>query len=164
MTLRLVVYNNILVEFFRAPHLTTKGGKFLWMIVVPVYWSIAYIIGAAIPDFVGFTSIVAAVCILNFTYTFPPMLHVGYQVMKNAAQGEAGFDSQTGEVTVTDRGLKRFMRGFFGPRWWVNVFNVLYLLASLALCGLGTYASALGLKEAYSQPQFNAFSCKSPVG
>lgn len=158
-----MIYDNILVEFFRAPLLTTRAGKRVWMVAVPIYWSIAYIIAAAIPDFIGFTGIVAAVCILNFTYTFPPMLHVAFSVKKNAAHSEPGFDPQTGEVTKQDSGMKRFIRGFFGRRWYVNVFNVLYMLASLALCALGTYASALNLKIAFTEPQYNAFTCKSPV-
>ncbi|KXL49116.1 hypothetical protein M433DRAFT_7937 [Acidomyces richmondensis BFW] len=158
-----VFYNNILVDFFRAPPLWIESGKKLWIAVVPIYWTVAYIIGAAIPDFVGFTSIVAAACILNFTYTFPPMLHFGYQTLKNASHTEPGFDPVSGDVVTSDRGLRRILRGFFGQRWYLNVFNLLYFLAALALCALGIYASAENLITAYSQPQYNAFSCISPL-
>ena len=158
-----VIYNNILIEFFRAPPLTVRSGKLLWVVVIPVYWGIAYVIGAAVPNFAGFTGIVAAVCILNFTYTFPPLLHFGFSVMRNASRSEPGFDPTTGEVTTTDSGIKRLTRGFFGRRWYMNVFNVLYFLGALALCGLGTWASAETLIEAYSKPQFNAFSCLAPA-
>ncbi|KAF6239770.1 hypothetical protein HO173_002316 [Letharia columbiana] len=68
-----VLYNNIAVEFFRAPPLTNKKGKLLWVAVIPIYWSIAFIIGAAIPDFSGFTAIISAVCTIQFTYSFPPL-------------------------------------------------------------------------------------------
>lgn len=132
------------------------------MAVAPLYWAVAYIIGAAIPDFVGFTGIVAATCILNFTYTFPPFIHFGYLTLKNASSTEPGFDATTGEVTEHDSKLRRLYRGFFGRRWYVNVFNVLYFLAAAAMCGLGTYASAENLAAAYSKPQYNAFSCRSP--
>ncbi|EER36957.1 amino acid transporter [Histoplasma capsulatum var. duboisii H88] len=158
-----VFYNNILVEFFHAPPIFLKKGKLLWLFVVPIYWSIAFIIAAAIPDFSGFTGIVAATCILNFTYTFPPLLHIGYQTLRNAGRGEAGFDPVTGEVLANDQGLKRLIRGFFGDRWWLNVFNLLYMLGALALCGLGTWASAENLIEAFATPQINAFSCRSPL-
>lgn len=40
-----VIYNNILVDFFRAPPLETNRGKWLWIIIVPVYWSTAFVIG-----------------------------------------------------------------------------------------------------------------------
>lgn len=71
-----VLYNNIFIDFFNAPPLTAKSGKILWAAIVPVYWALAYIIAASIPDFFGFTSLVAAICILQFTYTFPPILYL----------------------------------------------------------------------------------------
>lgn len=160
---QLVLYNNVLVEFFKAPPLTIKSGKIFWIALIPVYWTIAYIIGAAIPDFVGFTGVVAATCILNFTYSFPPLLHLAYYTKRNAAQPERGFDPMTGEVSVNDRGLRRLIRGFFGHRWYLNIFNLLYSLAALSMCGLGTYASVENLIMAYSKPAYNAFSCHSPL-
>ena len=158
-----MIYNNILVEFFRAPPLHSKNGKKLWVILIPIYWSVAYIIGAAIPDFAGFTGIVAAACILQFTYSFPPLLHLGYNIQKYAMQSEPGFDPATGNITAQDSGVKRWIRGFFGPRWYLNIFNLLYFLAAMALCGLGIYASAENLILAYSIPQLNAFGCTSPL-
>lgn len=158
-----MLYNSVLVEFFSAPPLETKSGKIFWIFLVPIYWSIAYIIAAAIPDFPGFTGVVAAVCILNFTYSFPPLLHLAYYIKRNASQSEQGFNPETGEVSVSDRGVQRLLRGFFGHRWYLNLFNLLYGLASLAMCGLGTYASIENLIAAYAQPSFNAFSCRSPL-
>ena len=156
-------YNNILVEFFKAPPLEKKGSRLIWTAIIPVYWSIAYVIAAAIPDFSGFTGVVAASCILQFTYTFPPLLHVAYQVQKTAMEGEQLFDPATGQLMPRDRGFKRFVRGFFGHRWYLNVFNVLYMGGAWALCGLGIYASVENLIAAYAVPQLNAFGCTSPV-
>ncbi|KIE03776.1 amino acid transporter, partial [Metarhizium majus ARSEF 297] len=158
-----VLYNNILVEFFKAPPLESKHGRYIWFALVPVYWSIAYVIGAAIPDFAGFTGIVAAVCILQFTYSFPPLLHMGYQIQKSAMEGEAGFDPSTGELAARDGGIRRWARGFFGARWYLNVFNLLYFLGAMALCALGIYASVMNLMQIYAVPQLNAFGCKSPL-
>ena len=162
-TVLLVLYNNIGVEFFNAPPLTQKSGKIIWAIIIPIYWSIAFIIGAAIPDFAGFTSIVSATCILQFTYTFPPFLHVAYNVRKNAIQPDEGFDPSTGEVTVHDSGLKRYIRGFFAKDWYLNVWNVLYFLGSLATAGLGIWAAVENLIAIYAEPQLNAFGCTSPL-
>jgi len=64
-----VLYNNIFVEMFHAPPLTSKSGKIFWTALIPVYWSIAFVIAAGIPDFSGLTGVVAAICILQFTYT-----------------------------------------------------------------------------------------------
>ncbi|KHN99060.1 amino acid transporter [Metarhizium album ARSEF 1941] len=158
-----VLYNNIFVDFFRAPALETKHGKYIWIALVPVYWSVAYVIGAAIPDFAGFTGIVAAVCILQFTYSFPPLLHLGYQIQKSAMEGEAGFDPRTGALAVRDGGARRCVRGFLGPRCYLNVFNLLYFVGAMALCGLGIYASVENLIQIYAIPQLNAFGCKSPL-
>lgn len=120
-------------------------------------------IGASIPDFAGFTGIVAAVCILNFTYTFPPLLHLGMAIQRNAARSEGGFNGETGEIDAQDRGVKRWVRGFFAHRWYINVFNVLYMLGALALCGLGVWGSVENLIKVYSVPQLNAFVCVSPL-
>lgn len=133
------------------------------MALVPVYWSIAFVIGAAIPDFAGFTSIIAAACILQFTYTIPPLLHLGFQMKRNATVNEDGFDPATGEVSVQDSGIKRWVRGFFGRRWYMNVFNLLYGLGALAMCGLGCWAAIENLILIYALPQLNAFGCHSPL-
>lgn len=44
-----VLYNQVLQELFAAPPLSTKAGKYLYAAIVPVYWSIAFVIAAAIP-------------------------------------------------------------------------------------------------------------------
>ena len=43
-----VIYNNIFISFFSAPPMTSKRGKLIWIAVVPVYWSIAFIIAGAV--------------------------------------------------------------------------------------------------------------------
>ncbi|KAL9135490.1 MAG: hypothetical protein Q9175_003329 [Cornicularia normoerica] len=158
-----VLYNNIAVEIFRAPPLTQKTGKLLWVAVIPIYWSIAFIIGAAIPDFSGFTAIVSAVCIVQFTYTFPPFLHLAFNIKKNALRDGEGFDPVTGQVSLQDRGVKRLMRGFMAGDWYLNVWNVIYFLGALATAGLGIWAAVENLILIYAQPQLNAFGCHSPL-
>lgn len=135
----------------------------MWVGLVPLYWAIAYVIGAAIPDFAGFTGIVAASCILQFTYTFPPLLHIGFSIQRNAQQAESGFDPATGEVNANDSGLRRCIRGFLGRRWYLNIFNLLYFLGALATAGLGIWAAVKNLIYAYSIPELNAFGCTSPL-
>lgn len=67
-----VLYQNVLKELIGLPDLTTSMGKWIWFAIVPVYWALAYIVAAAIPNFSALTGLIAAVCILQFTYTFPP--------------------------------------------------------------------------------------------
>ncbi|KAK4693982.1 hypothetical protein P7C71_g3515, partial [Lecanoromycetidae sp. Uapishka_2] len=161
-----VLYNNVAVELFRAPPLTQRGGKIIWAALIPIYWSLSFIIGAAIPDFSGFTAIVSAVCIVQFTYSFPPFLHIAYNVHKNAIREGEGFDPDTGNVIRTDSGIKRAIRGFTGGRkidFALNVWNVIYLGGALATAGLGIWAAAENLILIYAVPQLNAYSCTSPL-
>ncbi|KKY29182.1 putative amino acid transporter [Phaeomoniella chlamydospora] len=158
-----VLYNNVLVDFFNAPPLTVKSGKIAWAIIVPIYWTIAFIFAAAIPDFSGLTSMVAACCIMQFTYTFPPLLSIGYNMKKYAlAEGE-GFDPATGRVTRHKTGISRWVKAFFSGPWYMNVFNVIYMLGSLATAGLGAYSACMNLIDAFESGQANAFTCASPV-
>lgn len=151
------------MELFKAPPLTTKGGKILWAVLVPIYWIIAFIIAGSIPDFFGLTSVTAAVCLVQFTYTFPAFIGLGLSVQRNAMEGEGGFDPTTGTVRRRDSGVKRIIRGFFGRFWWLHIILLVYTLGSLALSGLGTYAAVEGLMSAFKSPQINTFTCKSPL-
>lgn len=151
------------MEFFRAPPLNQRMVKYLWAAPIPIYWSIAFVIGAAIPDFSGFTAIVAAFCILHFTYTIPPFLHLAYNIKKGALRPTEGFDPATGVVIRQDGGIKRLAWGFMSGTWYLNVWNVIYLLGGLVTAGLGIWAAVENLILIYSIPQLNAFSCHSPL-
>lgn len=131
--------------------------------MIPVYWSVAFVIGAGIPDFSGFTAVVAAACILPFTYVFPPFLHLAYNIKKNALLPDEGFDPTTGNIVRQDAGMKRLMRGFMARNWYLNAWNVLYALGALATCGLGLWAAIENLILIYSVPEINAYGCKSPL-
>ena len=158
-----VLYNNIAVELFRAPPLTQRAGKIAWAFFIPAYWAVAYVIAAGIPDFAGFIAIVSAFCIVQFTYSFPPLLHLFYSVQRGAMQPGEGFDPATGQVTRFDSGVKRWSRGFMRGHWWLNAWNVIYLLGALVTAGLGAYSAIENLIEAYAKPQLNAYSCTSPL-
>lgn len=158
-----VLYNNIFVELLKAPALSTKTGKMIWAGMIPIYWSIAFVIAAGIPDFSGLTSIVSAVCILQFTYTFPPMLAIAYQVKKNAMLPDEGFDPATGRFERKDSGIKRIVRGFMKNMWYVNALNVVYMLGAIAMAGLGSYGAIENLIHAFQNGATNSFECKSPL-
>lgn len=158
-----VLYNNILVDFFGAPPLTTTKGKWFWVGLVPIYWSIAFVFAASVPDFFGLTSVVAAICILQFTYTFPPILALGFYIKKNAMLPGEGFDPATGQVIRHDGGIKRWARGFMKGNWPLNVWNVIYALGALVTAGLGTYSAVESLIAAFAVPQLSAFTCTSPL-
>ncbi|CRG86545.1 putative GABA transporter 2 [Talaromyces islandicus] len=164
-----VLYNNIFVEIFRLPPLTTKGGKIAWVALIPIYWAIAFIVAAAIPNFSGLTSVVAAFCILHFTYTFPPLLSIAFWVNKHAMQEGEGFNPDSGETVRHDSGFRRVMRGFFFPGFisskyfYFSTFNIIYFFGALALAGLGAYSAIEVLIDAYASSVTTSFTCKSPV-
>lgn len=158
-----VLYNNVFMEMLKAPPITTKRGRLLFGITVPIYWSIAFVVAGAIPDYFGFVSVIAAFCIVQFSYSFPPMLHVAYMIQKNARRADEGFDPVTGVTKYHDTGIKRYVRGFFAGRWYLNVWHVILAGGALATAGLGAYAAIVGMIEAFQSPQVNAFSCGSPL-
>ncbi|KAJ5489287.1 hypothetical protein N7539_004177 [Penicillium diatomitis] len=163
-----VFYNNVLLDLFKAPPITTRRGKMIYAVIVPLWWIVAFVIAAAIPDYFGFVSVVAASMLVSLTYAFPPLFALCYDVQRNAickAEGE-GFDSATGRVTRRDTSFKRWIRGFLagGPmQVAVNTWHVIYFLAAIAMSGLGMYAAIVGLHEAFQTPQLTSFSCVSPL-
>jgi hypothetical protein len=72
-----VIYNNILVEIFGFPQLTVTRGKYYFAICVPIYWSIAYIIGSAIPQVSSLSALIAAICIFREYPHFSGCSHHG---------------------------------------------------------------------------------------
>jgi hypothetical protein len=72
-----VIYQNIIQDLMGGPELNTKAGKLLWVGMVPIYWSLAFLLASAIPQFSYLSSLVAAICIMQFTYTFPTILYLG---------------------------------------------------------------------------------------
>jgi hypothetical protein len=158
-----VFYNNVLIDFCRAPPLTTATGKLLWIGIIPIYWSLAYIISAAIPNFFALSSLVASLCILQFTYTFPPMLYLGYAIKVGAELPGEGFNPITGRVTVHDAGPKRWIRGFFKHRVLLNAWHLVFFLGALVTAALGAYSAIVALIDAFKVPQITAFTCHSPL-
>ncbi|EXJ73654.1 uncharacterized protein A1O5_03416 [Cladophialophora psammophila CBS 110553] len=158
-----VLYNQVLQELFNAPPLTTKPGKYLFSAIVPVYWSVAFIVAAAIPDYFGFVSVIAAFCIVQFSYSFPPIIHLAYTMQRNSMRPGEGFNEQTGYTARSDRGITRLVKGFFADRWYINVWHVIHAGGALATAGLGAYAAIEGMIEAFKNPQVNSFTCTSPL-
>lgn len=158
-----MLYNNVFVEILNFPPLTKTSGKLIWIGFIPVYWSIAFVVGAAIPNFSALTQVVAAFCILQFTYTFPPLLHIGYKIKRAALTDQATFDPATG----ADPEKLRFsdcVRYFFAQKWYLNVLHAIYFLGALALAGLGAYAAIETYKAGFASGVTTSFTCTSPFG
>jgi hypothetical protein len=144
-----VIYNNIFLDLFKAPPLSTRRGKIFYACIVPVYWIIAFIIAAAIPDYFGFVSVMSASMLLNLTYTMPPIFALAFDIQKNAIRPEhgEGFDPTTGHVLRNESVIRRWTRGFLSGgalQIALNIWHIIYFLASLSMSGLGMYAAVVG--------------------
>ncbi|MCJ1281363.1 hypothetical protein MMC26_000682 [Xylographa opegraphella] len=158
-----VIYNNVFMELFGFPALTNKRGKILWVVMVPVYWALAFIVAGAVPNLGDFSSLVGAFCIGNFTYTFPALLKLGFEIKKGAMLPGESFDEATKKYIRQDGGLKRWIRGY-RKVLLLNLFNTFYLLGALVVCGLGCYSAIMALISAFGNggTVATSFSCTSP--
>ncbi|KAI0925331.1 hypothetical protein AcV7_005602 [Taiwanofungus camphoratus] len=145
-----VAYYNIVEGMFGGPPLLSKPGRFIWTAMVFLYWSLAFIVGAAIPQVQTISGLVAAICIMQFTYTFPPALIFGFYFLKDRR------DAATGAIS--------WSRGFFGgKRWWFKLFNFVLALAALSMACLGMYGSGTAIKETFKAGAATSFGCTPPV-
>ncbi|KZP01571.1 hypothetical protein CALVIDRAFT_508168 [Calocera viscosa TUFC12733] len=153
-----IAYINIVEQWFKGPPLISKNGHIIWAGMVLLYWSLAFIVGSAIPQVQTISGLVAAVCIMQFTYTFPPALVLGYQVL---ADGYG--HNQEGVVLAGSFSLRR---GFLAGNWKRKLFklsNFLLFLASAALACLGMYGSGTAIAAVFQVSAATSFGCASPV-
>ncbi|KAI1441423.1 transmembrane amino acid transporter protein-domain-containing protein [Annulohypoxylon stygium] len=158
-----VVYVEVFHELLKFPDLTTRTGKIWWAALIPVYWAVAFIIAATVPQFSYIVGLVGALFILSFTYTFPAWLAVGYWIKKDAiVEGEEIFDPATNTYTYVDQGWKRWRRGFM-KKPFLNSFNIFYFLGALVTCALGCYSSIESLRQAFNSNIATSLSCTPPL-
>lgn len=158
------VYVEVFQEIMGLPPITTRKGRWLWYALGPLYWALAFIVGAAVPNINGISGIVGALLILNFTYTFPAFLYIGYRIHEDAALPGEGFDPVTGVTTRLDSGMKRWVRGF-KVNWHINIMNVIYFLGGLVTSGMGSWAAIEGLITIFGPggTVATSFGCAAPV-
>lgn len=158
------VYIEVFQEAFGFPIITTRKGKYMWYLLGPIYWALAFIVGASVPNLFGVANVVASLLILNFTYTFPALLMVGYMCQLGAKLDGEGFEPTTGVTTRHDTGTKRWIRGY-KKYFWFNTLNVVYFLGGLATSGMGAWAAIEGLITIFGPGGTIATSwgCTAPV-
>lgn len=159
-----VFYHNVLRAYFKAPPITSKRGSFYWVFLVIGYWCICWVIGCAVPNISALVTLVGAACILQFTYTFPPLLLLGWWIQKDAIEGDHPW--QPGMAPWSNRidswrNKSRWKRGF-RKYWYAKVFLIIIFLAALALAALGIYAGVEKAIQAYATDSTTAFSCNAP--
>ncbi|GLB40303.1 putative amino acid transporter [Lyophyllum shimeji] len=161
-----VAYTNIVEDWFDGPPLMSRKGRFIWSGMVILYWALAFIIGSAIPQVQTITGLIAAIAIMQFSYTFPLFLRVGYDVITDAMAADAAYAPGKGASGRVDswNQWSRWRRGLFGGRWYVKLFNLLAGLAALAMACLGMWGAGESIKAAFANSAAaTSFGCNPPV-
>ncbi|KAI7157959.1 hypothetical protein KC349_g5248 [Hortaea werneckii] len=158
------VYLEVFQEIFNFPAITTRKGQWCWYALGPVYWILAFVVAAAVPNLNGIVNLVGGLFGLNFTYSLPGIMFVGYLVQRGASLPGEGFDPVTGQTTRHDSGMKRWVRGY-KKYFLINTFTTLYFLAGLACSGMGTWAAIEGLIQVFGPggTVATSFGCAVPV-
>ncbi|TQV91887.1 hypothetical protein V2A60_006012 [Cordyceps javanica] len=158
------VYIEVFQEVFKFPPIATKRGKWMWFALGPLYWIVAFLIAAAVPNLNGIVGFVGGLFAVNFSYSFPGIAYLGWSVQSAAELPGEGFNPETGESVVHDSGTKRWARGFM-KRWYIHIPCTIYVLAGLATSGMGTWAAVEGLIEVFGPggTVATSYGCRSPV-
>jgi len=157
-----VLYQGVLVPELRFPKLTTKFGAAAWTAMVVVYWSVAYIIGTAIPIINDLVSLIGCVCTINFSYTFPFLFYFAYLFRTDAGKHDV-YDPDSGLVQRYDswRSFSRWKRALFPSLggFVLRLASLSLFLGSLSLSALGLYAAVKSIIQDTSTSLAKAFSC-----
>ncbi|KAF8530236.1 transmembrane amino acid transporter protein-domain-containing protein [Hysterangium stoloniferum] len=150
-----VAYYEIIEGWFKGPPLMSTKGRIVWSFMVLIYWSLAFVIGSTIPQVQTISGFVAAIGIIHFTYTFPPLLLVGFQMQLDARQNDKG---------DTWWNISRWIRAFFYGKWYYKAFNSVLFLGSLAMAALGMYGTGEAIRATFaSGAAATSFGCGVPV-
>jgi len=160
-----VIYQNLFMEIFHAPPLTVKSGKYLFAASVIVYWALAFVIGSAVPQFSNLSALVAAVCIFQFSYTFPPFMILGYLVQVDAMSEDRPYDVRNPRTSRIDswRNGSRWIRGY-KKHFIFNTWNLIIFLACLATAALASYSAITSIITDFKTgTSGTSFGCRSPL-
>ncbi|KAJ6591491.1 transmembrane amino acid transporter protein-domain-containing protein [Mycena vulgaris] len=161
-----VVYHSIFEDWYKGPPLLSTKGRYIWSTMVCLYWALAFIIGSAIPQIQTINGLIGAVGVMQFTYTFPPLLRFGYDVISDAMIQDGPYDARLGRYNRIDswNQWSRWKRGLFSGRWYFKLFNFLLFLASTAMAGLGMWAAGETVKATFALAgAATSFGCRAPV-
>ncbi|KAF8803159.1 amino acid transporter-like protein [Phlegmacium glaucopus] len=161
-----IVYRDFIEDWFKGPRLMSPKGRMIWTVLVFAYWSISFVIASSIPQIQAITGLVAAFAIMQFTYTFPPIMRFGYDVITDAMAADQPYVVGGGSQCRVDtwRQWSRWKRGLFGGRWYFKLFNVILFLGGLVTACMGMWAAGESIKEAFkNNGAATSFGCTSPV-
>jgi hypothetical protein len=109
-----VLYICVAHEMFGAPSLETKRGAQMWSVMAISFWVFSWIIAECIPQFSTLTSIASAAFVLQYTYTFPPLFQLAWELQQDKTWYEV-----------------------FTRRGWLKALDLFVFTCSLSLMGIG---------------------------
>ncbi|KAF8677801.1 hypothetical protein AX14_004793 [Amanita brunnescens Koide BX004] len=161
-----VIYISVIEDILKGPRLMSSKGRFVWIGLVLVYWAIAFLVGSSIPQIQAVGGLIGAVAIMQFTYTFPPLLWLGYQVMIDAMIDDKAHSPCCGCKGRIDtwQEWSRWKRGLFGGRWYFKMFNLMLGLAGFTIACMGIWAAGATIQETFAiAGAATSFGCAAPV-
>lgn len=175
-----VIYVNTVQTFMKGPALNTPRGRIVWASISVVYWALAFVIASSIPQVQTISGLIAAIAIMNFSYSFPFMLALIFCIKKDAMEGDSPYtpgNEARKQDTWSD--WSRWQRGLFGgnyqypllagkmvtiPGIVVKTVLLIVTLGAYTLSGLGMYGSGESIKETFAAGgAATSFGCAAPV-
>lgn len=161
-----VVYINVVEDWMKGPRLMSPKGRIVWSSMVIMYWALAFVIGSAIPQVQTITGLIAAIAIMQFSYSFPLILRFGYDVITDAMSADEPYVPGNGTKGRIDNWNQwsRWRRGLFSGRWYFKLFNLLMALGGLAMACLGMWGAGESIKAVFANAgAATSFGCRAPV-
>jgi hypothetical protein len=110
------------------------------------------------------SGLIGAACILQFTYTFPPILELTFNIQIDSMLPEEAFDPATGVLPSRDSGLKRWLRGA-KKQWYYKLWLLAFSVGSVATAVLGIFSSIVSIIAGFTGVHaISGFGCASPLG
>jgi hypothetical protein len=160
-----LVYYVVVEQWCKGPKLMTNRGFLWWMVVNSCFWVFAFIIGAAIPQIQTISGLIAAACILQFSFTFPFLFKLALDVQLDAMKGDGAYTPGGGASARIDtwRQWSRWRRGMFTGNVLSKSIHLIFGLASLSMACLGIYGSSLSIAATLKVAAATSFGCTAPA-
>ncbi len=169
-----VVYVNTVEALFKGPALNSRKGRASGLSSRSCTGS-GFRYRLVDPQVQTISGLIAAVAIMNFSYSFPFMLALIFYIKRDAMVGDSPYaPGMTVSKQDTWAHWSRWQRGLFGghyeiagvpiPGIVVKIVLLIVTLGSYTLSGLGMYGSGESIKDTFAAGgAATSFGCAAPV-
>jgi hypothetical protein len=162
------LYYIVVRTWFKGPALMSKQGYPWWLLGNFVVWALAFVIGAGIPQVQTVSGVIAAISILQFSYSLPFLLKFTFDVQVDAMKGDAPYYVGGKVGSLQHRAdswsqWSRWRRGLLTGNVASKAFFFIIGLASVSMSCLGIYGSSEAIKATFnSGAAATSFGCATP--